>query len=57
MKEIKVINLSDESEFELMVNAWLKEGWKVSSTSCGFVNSEAYDFCGCYQAILIKEEC
>lgn len=56
MSEIKVINTHDESDFENMVNAYLKEGWKISSTSCGFVNSDAYDFCTSFQAILIKEE-
>lgn len=55
--EIKVISLSSESEFENMVNAYLKEGWKISSTSCGFINSESYDYGSVYQAILIKEEC
>lgn len=54
--EIKVIDLSDESEFENMVNAYLEEGWKISSTSCGFIDSEVYDFERVYQAILFKEE-
>ena len=55
--EIKVISLSSESEFENMVNAYLQEGWKISSTSCGFINSGLYDYKDWYQAILIKEEC
>ena len=55
MQTIKSIHMSDEVEFERVVNGFLKDGWTVSSISCGFVNSELYDFCGCYQAILIKE--
>ena len=55
VKEIKTIHFSDEGEFDKKVNEMLNEGYDVLSTSCGFVNSERYDFCGVYQAILIKE--
>jgi hypothetical protein len=55
MQNVKVIEVSDPTDFEKMVNSFLNEGYKVSSTSCGFVNSEKYDFCGSYQAVLIKE--
>lgn len=53
-QEIKVLNLTDEAEFESIVNGFLAEGWKVSSTSCGFINSENYDFCTSFQAILTR---
>ena len=53
-QEIKVLNLTDETEFEDIVNGFLAEGWKISSTSCGFVNSENYDFCTSFQAILTR---
>lgn len=52
---IKVINNTDECDFENMVNAYLSEGWKISSTNCGFLNSENYDFDTSFQAILIKD--
>mgnify|MGYP000947344460 FL=1 len=52
---IKVVDESKPDVFEEKVNELLKMGYKISSTSCGFVNSEAYDFCSVYQAILIKE--
>lgn len=52
---IKVVEESKPNVFEEKVNELLKMGYKISSTSCGFVNSEAYDFCSVYQAILIKE--
>lgn len=55
MEKIKVINITDEDEFEREINKWLLQGYKVSSSSCGFVNSESYDFCTSFQAILIKE--
>lgn len=54
-QEIKALNLTDETEFENIVNGFLAEGWKISSTSCGFVNSENYDFCTSFQAILAKD--
>jgi len=39
--------------FEKEVNEFLQNGYLISSTSCGFANSESYDFCGVYRAILI----
>jgi len=54
-KKIKVISQSDSVKFEELVNIYLNLGWDILSTSCGFVNSEVYDFCESYQAILIKE--
>ncbi len=55
MPKIQVIEESDSNKFEEKVNALLAIGYKILSTSCGFVNSERYDFCGSYQAILIDE--
>lgn len=52
---IKVISTSDEDAFERRVNELLENGYKLSSSSCGFVDSEKYDYCSSYQAILIKE--
>ncbi len=53
--DIKVVDETKINVFEVKVNELLKMGYKISSTSCGFVNSEAYDFCSVYQAILVKE--
>jgi len=51
--KIKVIEKSDEKEFESAVNDLLStQKWEILSTSCGFVDSEQYDFCASYQAIL-----
>ena len=55
MQEIKVISYPDEGYFESLVNNLLKEGWRISSTNCGFLNSENYNFGNVYQAILIRE--
>jgi len=55
MSQIKTMSLSSESGFEEAVNALLAQGYRILSTSCGFVNSESYGFCDSWQAILIKE--
>ena len=49
MQIIKVIEESDMNKFESKVNDLLQNGYKISSTSCGFVNSEKYDFCSSYR--------
>jgi len=51
-KEVVTISRSDEDQFTKDINELLDLGWQVLSTSCGFVDSEKYDFCGSYQAIL-----
>lgn len=56
MQSIKVIEENNKINFESEVNYYLDIGYKISSTNCGFVNSEEYDFCSCYQAVLVKEE-
>lgn len=53
---IQVVNTSNHATFVVKVNELVSEGYKVLSTSCGFANSEKYDFCDCYHAILEKEE-
>lgn len=51
---VKTIETSDKDKFEQQVNELLNQNFKLSSSSCGFVNSKEYDFCPLYQAILIK---
>jgi len=53
MQTIKVIDLCDSAKFEAEVNSWLSKGYVISSTSCGFVQSEKYEFCTSYQAVLV----
>ncbi len=55
-REIHIVSLSDEDAFTSEVNRLLSEGWQIHSSSCGFVNSESYDFCNSYQAIMIKHD-
>lgn len=55
-EEITVIETNSTTEFVERVNFNLKRGYKISSTSCGFVDSSEYDYCSVYQAILVKEK-
>jgi hypothetical protein len=55
-EEITVIEANSTAEFVERVNFNLKRGYKISSTSCGFVDSSEYDYCSVYQAILVKEK-
>ena len=54
-EKLKVVNEQGEQTFMNICNKLLNEGWKISSTYCGFVQSEKYDFCNSYQAILVRE--
>ena len=56
MSKIVTVSFSKQGCFEDTVNEYLKEGYKLSSSNCGFVNSEAYDFVDVWQAILYKED-
>lgn len=56
MQEIKIINMTDEDDFTKAVNEALSNGYKISSTDCGFINSEQYDFCSSYMAILVIDK-
>lgn len=55
-EEIIIIEANSKTEFVEKVNFNLKRGYKISSTSCGFVDSAEYDYCSIYQAILVKEK-
>lgn len=52
---IKVVETSDKNEFECESSELMKQDYKVSSSNCGFINLERYNFCPYYQAILVKE--
>lgn len=56
MSKIVTVSTSKQGYFEDTVNDYLEEGYKILSSNCGFVNSEAYDFCDNWQAILYKED-
>lgn len=53
-QEIKVVGSNDGDDFQKKVNKLLDEDYVVSSTYCGFVQSAEYDFCGSYDAILVR---
>lgn len=56
MKTIKVIDVCDKDEFENEINELLAQGYRLQSCSSCVLQSELYDFCSCYQAIMLKEE-
>ena len=56
MNKIITVSENTQAQFEYIVNGYLQDGYKILSTSCGFLNSENYDFVDCWQAILYKEE-
>lgn len=56
MSKITVVERSDKDAYTSDVNNLLSEGYKILSTSCGFVNDPSYSFCTSYQAILILED-
>lgn len=44
-QKIEVVHCTDGSDFVVGVQKLLDEGWRISSTSCGFVDSAEYDYC------------
>lgn len=50
------VSLGNEAEFERRCEDLVCAGYKLVSASCGFANSEQYDFCGVYQAIFVNPE-
>mgnify|MGYP003389661331 FL=1 len=46
-----VVDVTTPVEFESRCRELYEFGYKMDSSSCGFVNSEDYDFCGSYKAI------
>ena len=56
MNKIITVSENTQAQFEYIVNGYLQDGYKILSTSCGFLNSENYDFVDYWQAILYKED-
>jgi hypothetical protein len=55
MANIKIVDEFMSSVFEDECNKLLNEGYKLLSSSCGFIDNERYDYCSVYKAIFIKE--
>jgi len=53
---VKVVDVLTPAEFEKECNELLAQGYTLSSSSSGVVNSEAYDFCNYFHAIFVKQE-
>ena len=56
MGDVKVVDVLTPTEFEKDCNELLAQGYTLSSSSSGVVNSEAYDFCSYFHAIFVKQE-
>lgn len=48
-----VLEMSDPDNFAARCNELLHQDYALMSSSCGFVNSEEYGFCGSYHAIFV----
>jgi len=53
MKPVVTVETNDCSVFETKCNEFIAQGYILDSSSCGFVPSEKYDFCGSWQAVLV----
>lgn len=56
MNKIVTVSANNQEEFTNNIHKYLQEGYKLSSSNCGFLNSEPYDFIDRWQAILYKED-
>ncbi|MCK4843062.1 MAG: hypothetical protein KAT04_14470 [Methylococcales bacterium] len=54
-KPVVALNITDEKEFEKECKKLIDNGYTISSTYCGFINSESYGFCASYQAIFVDQ--
>lgn len=52
-KPIKTVETNDCDEFERECAKLMAQGYELSSSFCGFVNSAEYDFCSSWQAIFV----
>lgn len=50
---VVAVELTDSDEFEKRCAELVSQGYKLSSSCCGFANSEAYNFCSSWQAIFV----
>ena len=50
---IVVLEESDGTTFQDKCRMLVKDGYRLNSSSCGFVQSEAYDFCSSWHAVFV----
>jgi len=55
-RKIEIVQSNDEETFKQKVQELLNDNWYIQSCNCGFIQSETYDFCNVFQAILTKGE-
>lgn len=56
MSEIRVVEESNREYFAQCCNDLLKKGYRLHSSSCGFIQAVEYDFASLYQAVFILED-
>lgn len=54
-RPVVAVDESNERTFEATIKALIDKGYRLHSSSCGFVQSERYDFCNSYQAIMVMD--
>jgi len=55
-KPVVTVNESDSQIYEQKCADLIQQGYVLVSASCGFINSESYDYCSSFQAILASLE-
>jgi len=52
-RPVVTVSCADEHQFEMKCEALVGNGYIMHSSSCGFVNSEAYDLVAEWHAIFV----
>jgi hypothetical protein len=55
-RPVITINESSEVEFERHCEKLVASGYKLVTASCGFADSEKYDYCGVWMAVFALPE-
>lgn len=51
-----IIDEKNIETFQIQCQELRNQGYRLHSSSCGFLDSADYDFVSCYQAIFVLEE-
>ncbi len=52
---ILVVEHSDSDKFQDECRQLIEADYRLDSSHCGFVNSDAYDFCASYHAVFVDK--
>lgn len=53
---VMALETSDTAEFHKECEALVSQGYRLSSSACGFVDSPDYNFCSSWQAVFVLPE-